>query len=303
MEEVSLDQRAHISVMPQEVMHWLRVRPGSVVVDGTLGLAGHSILIAEALGSQGHLIGIDKDKTSLTEAKKRLASCSLRVDLLEGSFGDVERFLAEVKIKAVDGVLLDLGISSFQLDDETRGFSFLKDGPLDMRMDQSKGLTAADLVNTLKEEELVRIIEEYGEDRLARRIAKAIVWRRAEERILTTGQLAKIVLRSLPASYQRGRIHPATRTFQALRIVVNQELEYLKDALTHWFEALNPQGRMCVIAFHSLEDRIVKQTFKALAEDGRGQILTKKPLEPTQAECQVNARSRSAKLRVIERVS
>jgi 16S rRNA (cytosine1402-N4)-methyltransferase len=284
-----------------------------------LGLAGHSLLIAQALGSKGHLIGIDKDSFSLTEAKRRLASCSSRVDLLQGPFGDVKRFLADVKVSSVDGVLLDLGISSFQLDDDKRGFSFMKEGPLDMRMDQTQGPTAADLVNTLSEEELVKIIEEYGEDRLARRIAKGIVWRRAQEKILTTGQLAQVVLRSLPASYQRGRIHPATRTFQALRIVVNKELAPLKQALKDWFEVLSPQGRMVVISFHSLEDRIVKHTFKELVEDPdaligiptkrserrdeRGQILTKRPLEPTQEECQVNARSRSAKLRVIERIA
>ena len=293
----------HNSVMPAEVLHWLNVKPGAVIVDGTLGLAGHSLLIAQALGKSGHLIGVDKDSFSLTEAKGRLASCCIRVDLLQAPFGDVKRILAEVKEKSVDGVLLDLGISSFQLDDEKRGFSFLKDGPLDMRMDQTQGPTAADLVNTLSEAELVKIIEEFGEDRLARRIAKGIVWRRAQEKILTTTQLAKVVLRALPASYQRGRIHPATRTFQALRIVVNKELEGLKQALQDWFEVLNPQGRICVISFHSLEDRIVKHTFKALVEDGRGGVLTKKPLEPTQAECQVNSRSRSAKLRVIERVS
>jgi 16S rRNA (cytosine1402-N4)-methyltransferase len=298
-----LEQSAHISVMPKEVMHGLNVKPGATIVDGTLGLGGHSALILEAFGSKGHLIGIDRDLHSLTEAKKRLVSPSARIDLLQGTFGDVGRLLAEVKVKFVDGVLLDLGISSFQLDDETRGFSFLKKGPLDMRMDQTQGPTAADLVNSLKEEELAKIIEEYGEDRLARRIAKGIVWKRAQEKILTTDQLASVVLRSLPASYQRGRIHPATRTFQALRIVVNKELEILEQALKDWFEVLKPQGRMCIISFHSLEDRIVKHTFKALAEDERGQILTKKPLEPSDEECQVNARSRSAKLRIIERIS
>jgi 16S rRNA (cytosine1402-N4)-methyltransferase len=298
-----LDQSAHISVMPSEVMHWLNVKPGAVIVDGTLGLGGHSILIAQALGPKGHLIGIDKDSFSLTEAKRRLASCSSRVDLLQGAFGDVKRFLAEVKVTGVDGILLDLGISSFQLDDDKRGFSFLKSGPLDMRMDQTQGPTAADLVNTLKEEELVKIIEEFGEDRLARRIAKGIVWRRAQEKIVMTDQLAQVVLRSLPASYQRGRIHPATRTFQALRIVVNKELERLKEALIDCFDVLNPQARLCVISFHSLEDRIVKHTFKEVAERELGHVLTKKPLLPSDEECKVNARSRSAKLRVIERLS
>ena len=294
----------HISVMPQEVIDLLNVKPGSVVVDGTVGMGGHSALIAQQLGRDGHLIGVDKDKTSLTEAKGRLGNFALRIDLLQGSFSDVSRLLAEVKIKQVDRVLLDLGISSFQLNEPARGFSFQKEGPLDMRMDQSQGPTAADLVNDLKEEELAKVIFEFGEDRLARRIAKAIVWRRSQEKILTTSQLAKVVLGALPASYGRGRIHPATRTFQALRISVNKELETLSAALRAWFEVLKPEGRICVISFHSLEDRIVKHTFKNLAsEEGRGIVLTKKPIEPLDAECQINTRARSAKLRGIERIS
>ncbi|MEI7998059.1 MAG: 16S rRNA (cytosine(1402)-N(4))-methyltransferase RsmH [Candidatus Omnitrophota bacterium] len=292
----------HISVMPQEVMQWLNVKPTAVIVDGTLGLGGHSALIAAALGPQGHLIGVDRDDFSLTKAKMRLVSFSSRIDLLQSSFSEVERILAQVKVNNVDGVLLDLGISSFQLDDQQRGFSFLKDGPLDMRMDQSQGATAADLVNTLREEELAEIIEKFGEDRFAYRIAKAILWRRSQEKILTTDQLAKVVLRALPSSYQRGRIHPATRTFQALRIAVNKELEILEKSLNRWFEVLKPQGRMCVISFHSLEDRIVKNTFKGLDQEGRGKIFTKKPIIPSQAECDLNPRSRSAKLRVIERL-
>ncbi|MBI3602272.1 MAG: 16S rRNA (cytosine(1402)-N(4))-methyltransferase RsmH [Candidatus Omnitrophica bacterium] len=297
-----MDQRAHISVMPQQVMYWLNVQSGAVIVDGTLGLAGHAALIARALGTDGHLIGIDRDSSSLTEAKRRLASFSLRIDLLQASFGDVKRILAEVKVRALNGVLLDLGLSSFQLDDEQRGFSFLKDGPLDMRMDQTQGVTAADLVNTLKEDELARIIEEFGEDRFARRIARAIVRRRTQEKIVTTGQLAKVALSALPAGYSRGRIHPATRTFQALRMAVNRELETLKAALAGWFEVLKPSGRMVVISFHSLEDRIVKNSFKELAQQGRGKILTKKPVEPSQEECELNPRARSAKLRAVERV-
>lgn len=293
----------HVSVMPQEVMGLLNVQPGSVIVDGTLGLAGHSALIAEKLGAKGHLIGIDKDRSSLTEAKRRLGNFDVRIDLLQGSFHDVSRLLAEVKIKAVDGVLLDLGISSFQLDAPDRGFSFIHDGPLDMRMDQTQGPTAADLVNTLSEEELAQIIYEYGEDRLSRRIAKAIVWRRSEEKILTTLQLANVVLRALPSGYSRGRIHPATRTFQALRIVVNGELEALKSALKSWFEVLNPKGRLAVISFHSLEDRIVKNMFKEFALEGKGLVLTKKPLEASEIENELNPRARSAKLRGIERVA
>ena len=293
----------HVSVMPAEVMDFLNVRPGQVIVDGTVGMGGHSALIADKLGSSGHLICIDRDTTSLTEAKRRLGGFSLRIDLLQGSFRDVSRLLAEVKINKVDGVLLDLGISSFQLDEVSRGFSFLKDGPLDMRMDQTQGPTAADLVNSLSEEELARIIYEYGEDRLSRRIAKAIIWRRSEEKILTTHQLSKIILSALPGGYGRGRIHPATRTFQALRIEVNGELETLQVALRDWFDVLNPQGRMVVISFHSLEDRIVKNTFKDFVQQGRGEVLSKRPLQSSDEECQANPRSRSAKLRGIERLA
>ncbi len=293
----------HVSVMPKEVMDLLEIRPGLTVVDGTLGMGGHSALIAEKLASQGHLIGIDKDHSSLTEAKRRLGTFDVRIDLLQGSFHDVSRLLAEVKIKLVDRVLLDLGISSFQLDQPERGFSFLHDGPLDMRMDQTQGPSAADLVNTLKEEELARIIYEYGEDRLSRRIAKAIVWRRSEQKILTTAQLAKAVLSAMPAGHTRSRIHPATRTFQALRIEVNGELEVLKQALRNWFEVLKPQGRMCIISFHSLEDRIVKNTFKVFAQEEQGNILTKRPLEASEEECANNPRARSAKLRCIERIA
>jgi 16S rRNA (cytosine1402-N4)-methyltransferase len=293
----------HVSVLPQEVMIFLNVQPGHVIVDGTLGMGGHSALIAEKLGSKGHLIGIDRDSSSLTEAKRCLGRFSVRIDLLKGSFADVSRLLAEVKINKVNGVLLDLGISSFQLDEPARGFSFLKDGPLDMRMDQTQGPTAEDLVNSLKEEELSRIIFEYGEDRFARRIAKSIVWHRAEERIQTTNQLAKVVLKALPQGLTRSRIHPATRTFQALRIEVNKELEVLQEALRAWFNVLAPGGRMCVISFHSLEDRIVKNTFKFFAGEGSGLILTKKPIEPSDEESQSNSRARSAKLRCIERIA
>ena len=296
-----MNDAAHISVMPAEVLEFLNLPAGGVAVDGTLGMAGHALLMAAKLGPQGHVIGIDRDKFSLASAKKRLSSLSLRVDLLQGNFKDINRLLAEVKVESVDGILLDLGISSFQLDDPARGFAFKTDSPLDMRMDQSSGLSAADMVNTASEEELARIIFEYGEDRFSRRIAKLIVQRRAEERIATTTQLADLVLRALPKGYQRGRIHPATRTFQALRIAVNGELDHLGQALIDCFNALKPGGRLCVISFHSLEDRIAKNTFKYLAQEGNATVLTKRPLEPSDEEQASNPRSRSAKLRAITR--
>lgn len=292
----------HVSVMPQEALEYLNVPAGGVVVDGTLGLAGHSWLIAQKLGQSGHLIGIDRDALAIDLAKEKLSGLSLQKDFCQGNFADIQQHLSGLGISTVDGVLLDLGISSFQLDNAARGFAFSSDGPLDMRMDPSKGQSAADLVNTLPENQLTNIIEKYGEDRFAKRIAKAIVYHRATQRIERTGQLADIVLRALPHGYTRGRIHPATRTFQALRIEVNDELGSLQRALQQSLEALKPGGRLCVISFHSLEDRIVKQAFKRFAEGGGAVILTKRPLVPTETECGTNPRSRSAKLRAIEKI-
>ena len=292
----------HVSVMPQEALEYLNVPAGGVVVDGTLGLAGHSWLIAQKLGQSGHLIGIDRDALAIDLAKEKLSGLSLQKDFCQGNFADIQQHLSGLGISTVDGVLLDLGISSFQLDNAARGFAFSSDGPLDMRMDPSKGQSAADLVNTLPENQLTNIIEKYGEDRFAKRIAKAIVYHRATQRIERTGQLADIVLRALPHGYTRGRIHPATRTFQALRIEVNDELGSLQRALQQSLEALKPGGRLCVISFHSLEDRIVKHAFKRFAEGGGAVILTKRPLVPTETECGTNPRSRSAKLRAIEKI-
>ena len=294
---------SHISVMPKEAMQLLAIPEGGIAVDGTLGMAGHAILMAQALGPKGHLIGIDRDSTALGLAQKKLSSLTLKIDLLQGSFSTLDVLLTSLKVGAVDAILLDLGISSFQLDDGARGFAFSVDGPLDMRMDQASGVdSAADLVNDLKESELERIIWEFGEDRFAKRIAAAIVMQRARVRITTTKALADIVLRALPKGYTRGRIHPATRTFQALRIAVNGELEALSKGLDRCFQALKPNGRLCVISFHSLEDRIVKNKFKSLAFEGVGRILTKRPLVAGDEECAANPRSRSAKLRAIERV-
>ncbi len=292
----------HVSVMPQEALEYLNVPAGGVVVDGTLGLAGHSCLIAQKLGQNGHLIGIDRDVLAIKLAQEKLAGLTLQKDLCQGDFADIQQHLSGLGVTAVDGILLDLGISSFQLDNAARGFAFSSDGPLDMRMDPANGKSAADLVNALSEGELTAIIEKYGEDRFAKRIARAIVYHRAEKRIERTEELAQIVLRALPKGYTRGRIHPATRTFQALRIEVNDELGSLQRALSACLEVLKPGGRLCVISFHSLEDRIVKQSFKRFAEQGQAVILTKRPLVPTEIECETNPRSRSAKLRAIEKI-
>jgi len=292
----------HISVMPKEALELLRLPQGGVAVDGTLGLGGHALLMARALGNSGHLIGIDRDNASLGQAEKRLASLELKVDLLQGSFSFTDQILAGLKVSAVDGILLDLGISSFQLDDEKRGFAFRLDGPLDMRMDSSRGPSAEDLVNTLKEAQLEKIIWEFGEERFARRIAAAVVMQRSKIKITTTKALADIILRALPRGYTRGRIHPATRTFQALRIAVNAELETLAQGLEVCFRSLKKGGRLCVIAFHSLEDRLVKNKFKSLALEEEGLVLTKRPLVASDEECAENPRSRSAKMRGIERL-
>ena len=257
---------SHTSVMPKEALEMLNLPKGGVAVDGTLGLAGHSLLMAQVLGPQGHLIGIDRDSASLGLAQKSLVSLELKIDLLQGNFCKVDEILAVLKVSAVDGILLDLGISSVQLDDEARGFAFRFEGPLDMRMDsQGGGVSAADLVNSLKEAELEKIIWEFGEERFARRIAGSIVMNRSKAKITTTKQLSDIILRALPKGYTRGRIHPATRTFQALRIAVNEELEVLSRGIDTSFKMLKKGGRLCVISFHSLEDRIVKNKFKSLA--------------------------------------
>jgi 16S rRNA (cytosine1402-N4)-methyltransferase len=294
---------SHVPVMPREALELLQLPQGGVAVDGTLGLAGHAFLMAQVLGPHGHLIGIDRDSASLGQAKIKLVSLSLKIDLLQGNFSSLDKILAGLKVSVVDGILLDLGISSFQLDDEARGFAFRSDGPLDMRMDaQAEGVTAADLVNTLKEAQLEKIISEFGEERFARRIAEAIVMQRSRARIATTKSLADIILRALPKGYTRGRIHPATRTFQALRIAVNEELESLSLGLEVCFRMLKKGGRLCVISFHSLEDRLVKNKFKSLGLEKEGIILTKRPLTASDEECAANPRSRSAKMRAIERV-
>lgn len=293
---------SHIPVMPKEALELLRLPRGGVAVDGTVGLAGHALLMAQALGPHGHLIGIDRDSASLGQAQKKLASLSLKIDLLKGSFSTLDKFLAGLKVSAVDGILLDLGISSFQLDDAARGFAFKTDAPLDMRMDQeTQEISAADLVNTLKSSQLEKIISEFGEERFARRIAAAIVMQRARAKITTTKVLADIILRALPKGYSRGRIHPATRTFQALRIAVNEELRELSLGLDNCFRMLKKGGRLCVIAFHSLEDRLVKNKFKSWGLAQEGVILTKRPLVASDEERAVNGRSRSAKMRAIER--
>jgi 16S rRNA (cytosine1402-N4)-methyltransferase len=293
----------HIPVMATEVEGALDLKVGAVVVDGTLGLGGHSAMMAAKIGAQGHLIGIDQDARAIALARTRLKDFQGRLDIVKSNFSRLDEVLKGLGVEAVDAVLLDLGVSSLQLDDPARGFSFRSDGPLDMRMDADAVTTAEELVNELPEQELADLIFHYGEERFSRRIAQRIVSARAGQRIRTTGELADIVLRSLPRGYQRDKLHPATRTFQALRIAVNRELEVLEEALGQGFSHVKIGGRIAVIAFHSLEDRIVKEKFRTLAREGCAALLTKKPLRPTEAEAADNPRSRSAKLRALERTA
>ena len=295
----------HVPVFLDEITTWLVTDRSKTFVDGTVGYGGHSERLLERAGDGSILIGIDRDEEALTYSRTRLARFGSRAILLKGDFVEVKQLLRNVDIPAVDGVLLDLGVSSPQLDDSNRGFSFQEDGPLDMRMDQSTGTTAGELVNSLPESELADLIFQYGEERFSRRIARAIVRARERKALASTQELTTVIKESVPAAYRHGRIHCATRTFQALRIAVNRELDVLEPAIRDAVDMLRPGGRIAVISFHSLEDRIVKHTFRALAERPYQKVvvLTKKPQVPSDAECQANPRARSAKLRVAERLS
>lgn len=308
----------HHSVLPTEVLQYLAPQAGGVYLDGTLGGGGHSELILEASGPDGQLYGIDRDTSALQSASARLARFGNRFHPLHGTFGDMVDLLAAQGVRAVDGVVLDLGVSSPQLDRAERGFSFRAEGPLDMRMDPSRGETAAELVNSLSERELEQAIKEYGEERWARKIAQRIVAARQEQPFETTLQLAELVERTIPRRFQEDRIHPATRTFQALRILVNGELDQVTRGLEAAIGLLRPGGRLVVISFHSLEDRIVKQGLRDAATGCRcprqlpqcvcGQlplvrVMTSRPVTAGVAELAANPRSRSAKLRAAERLA
>jgi 16S rRNA (cytosine1402-N4)-methyltransferase len=306
----------HLSVLPDEVIRFLEPENGKTYLDGTLGGGGHSSLILEkAPGAL--LIGIDRDQTALAAAGARLAAYSDHVRLVHGDFAGVAGHLSALGITGLDGFILDLGVSSHQLDTRERGFSFQQDAPLDMRMDVSSGETAAELVNELPEAELERIIGEYGEERWAKRIASFIVRERAEMPITTTFRLVDIIKGAVPKAKWDERIHPATRTFQALRIAVNTELDSLEQGMRTALDLLKPGGRGVIISFHSLEDRIVKHIFREYAEgctcprqlpvcvcgkQPRVKILTGRPVTATQEETENNPRARSAKLRAVEKL-
>lgn len=307
----------HVPVMREEVLDYLSVRPDGVYVDCTVGTGGHALLLGKRLSPRGTLIGIDRDPEALEVASARLSGLGCRVRLVRAPFARLEDVLDEMGVGRADGFLFDLGISSAQLDDPSRGFAFRMDGPLDMRMNRTAGKTAADLVNSLPQEELAQVIARFGQERFARRIARAIVKARAKAPLRTTGDLVRAVLQAVPTDYERGRIHPATRTFQALRIAVNDELGQLEAGLCAACRRVEPGGRIVVISYHSLEDGVAKRVFRRAAHGctcgpeapactcggfARVGVLTRKPLRPTPEEVAANPRARSARMRVAEGV-
>lgn len=296
-----MNQTVHIPVMLEETMLGLEVRPGGVWVDGTLGGGSHTRALLERSAPDGIVYAFDVDPKALERAKESLASYGDRFRPVEANFRNLDDRLAERGVMSVDGILLDLGVSSDEIADPSKGLSFMTEGPLDMRLGpqaNEDGLTAADIVNTWKPNEIEQLIREFGEEKFAKRIVDGIVKARKSARITRTTELAGIIKQAVPASYERGRIHPATRTFQALRIAVNDEMESLKEAIDGSHRILAPGARLAVIAFHSLEDRIVKVAFK---DKERWEPLTKRPQEATEAEIGKNPRSRSAKLRIAKK--
>lgn len=321
MEDVTKEYK-HIPVLLAECLEHLHLQPQHTFVDATLGGAGHSFEVAQRLGSDGILIGVDQDEMALAAAGARLGNLPTnetpRIELLRGNFGNLDELLLEAQVPGIDAILFDLGVSSPQLDFPSRGFSFKEDAPLDMRMDPGRQTTnAAELINTLSAAELTRIIRDYSDEKWASRIAQFIVEARERGPIETTGQLVDIIKAAIPASARRAGGHPAKRTFQAIRIEVNGELSVLKDGLEAAIRWLNPKGRIAVISYHSLEDRVVKETFAAHAKtctcppglpvcacgaNPALKIVTRKPLLPTEEEIERNPRARSAKLRVAEKI-
>ncbi|RHV50323.1 16S rRNA (cytosine(1402)-N(4))-methyltransferase RsmH [Suilimivivens sp.] len=306
----------HTSVLLQETIDGLNIRPDGVYVDGTLGGGGHSYEIASRLSDRGQLIGIDQDEAAITAAGERLKEFGDRVIIVRSNYRNTKSILQSLQIEKIDGMMLDLGVSSYQLDTEERGFSYRYDAPLDMRMDKRQTLTARDIVNGYSEMELFRVIRDYGEDKFAKNIAKHIVAARQQSPIETTGQLNEIIKAAIPAKMRAEGGHPSKRTYQAIRIECNKELEVLRDSLEELIGLLNPGGRLCIITFHSLEDRIVKSAFKkaenpctcppsfpvcVCGKVSQGKVITNKPILPGEEELERNSRAKSAKLRIFER--
>lgn len=307
----------HKSVLLKETIENLNIKPDGIYVDGTLGGGGHAYEVCKRLSSKGRFIGIDQDEDAIKAATRRLMEFEDKVQIIRSNYCDMREALAEVGIYKVNGIVLDLGVSSYQLDDPERGFTYrVEDAPLDMRMDRRQEFTAKELVNTYSEMDLYRIIRDYGEDKFAKNIAKHIVAARAKKQIETTGELTEIIKVAIPAKIRMNAGHPAKRTFQAIRIELNKELEVLQNSLEDMIEMLNPGGRICIITFHSLEDRIVKSIYKksenpctcpsdfpvcVCGKKPLGKAVTRKPILPTEEELEYNSRAKSAKLRVFEK--
>ena len=308
----------HYSVLLNETIENLNIKPDGIYVDGTLGGGGHAYQVASRLSEKGRLIGIDQDADAIAAAGERLKEFGDKITIIRSNYANMKEELHRIGVEKVDGIVLDLGVSSFQLDTPERGFTYRdENAPLDMRMDDRQSLTAKDIVNGYSEMDLYRIIRDYGEDKFAKNIAKHIVQERAKKPIETTGELTEIIRASIPMKVQVTGGHPAKRTFQAIRIELNKELEVLQNNLDDMIDLLNPGGRICIITFHSLEDRIVKTNFKrnenpctcpsdfpvcVCGKKSKGKVVTRKPILPSEEELEVNARSKSAKLRVFERV-
>lgn len=308
----------HYSVLLNETIENLNIKPDGIYVDGTLGGGGHAYQVASRLSEKGRLIGIDQDADAIAAAGERLKEFGDKITIIRSNYANMKEELHRIGVEKVDGIVLDLGVSSFQLDTPERGFTYRdENAPLDMRMDDRQSLTAKDIVNEYSEMDLYRIIRDYGEDKFAKNIAKHIVQERTKKPIETTGELTEIIRASIPMKVQVTGGHPAKRTFQAIRIELNKELEVLQNNLDDMIDLLNPGGRICIITFHSLEDRIVKTNFKrnenpctcpsdfpvcVCGKKSKGKVVTRKPILPSEEELEVNSRSKSAKLRVFERV-
>lgn len=307
----------HISVLLNETIDGLNINPDGIYVDGTLGGGGHAYEVCKRLSPKGRFIGIDQDGDALVAAKERLSEFSDITSFVRSNYSEIETILEDLGVSKVDGIVLDLGVSSYQLDTVERGFSYRENAPLDMRMDSRQTKTAATIVNEYSEFDLYRIIRDYGEDKFAKNIAKHIVMAREQSPIETTGQLCDIIRASIPMKVQNKGGHPAKKTFQAIRIEVNRELEVLAQSLDKMIDHLNPGGRLCIITFHSLEDRIVKTNFKnnenpctcppdfpvcVCGKAPKGRVITRKPIIPSNEEIEYNSRSKSSKLRIFERM-
>lgn len=306
----------HASVLLDETIRELKIKPDGIYVDGTLGGGGHAFHVLNRLSEKGRYIGIDQDEDAIRASTKRLATFQDKVTIVRDNYVNMPKVLKDLGISRVDGILLDLGVSSFQLDEKDRGFTYREDVPLDMRMDQRQTFSARDIVNGYSEQELFHIIRDYGEDKFAKNIAKHIAAEREKAPIETTGQLIEVIKHAIPMKVRAVGGHPAKRTFQAIRIECNRELEVLKTSLDQMIELLNPEGRLCIITFHSLEDRIVKRAFRknenpctcppnfpicTCGNESKGKVITRKPIIPTEEELMRNKRAKSSKLRVFER--